>query len=47
MPENFALTDESLIFYYNTYEIASHADGPTEVEIPLSEIRDLLRPEYR
>jgi hypothetical protein len=45
--DNFALTETSLVFHYNTYEIASHADGPTEFEIPLAEIQGLLRPDFK
>jgi len=45
--ENFGIQDQSLVFFYNQYEIASYADGPTEIEIPFREIRELLRPEYR
>jgi hypothetical protein len=45
--ENYAIGETSLIFFYNTYEIASHADGPTRVEIPYAEIQDLLKPNFR
>lgn len=31
LPENFGITDKSVIFYYNSYEIASYAAGPTEL----------------
>jgi Protein of unknown function (DUF3298) len=41
--ENFGLTDKALLFEYNVYEIAPYVMGPTTVEIPLAEIRDLLR----
>ncbi len=40
---NFAITEKGLLFYYNDYEIACHAMGPTELLIPNSEIKDLLR----
>jgi hypothetical protein len=42
--ENFGVTDRALTFYFNAYEIAPYAFGPTEVTIPLRKIKDLLRP---
>ncbi len=45
LTQNFALTPDSLVFYYNSYDVAPYYFGPTEVKIPYSEIRDLLRPE--
>lgn len=44
--DNWGVTNDSLIFYYNAYEVAPYAWGPTEVRIPFSEIRDLLRPGF-
>ncbi|MBL7858313.1 MAG: DUF3298 domain-containing protein [Cyclobacteriaceae bacterium] len=41
--ENFGFTKEGIIFYFNSYEIASYAAGPTEVVIPYMEIKDWLR----
>lgn len=46
LTENFGLTPDALLFYYNNYDIAAYYFGPTEVKIPYSEIRDLLRPEF-
>lgn len=31
LPENFGVTDKSVIFYYNSYEIAPYVMGPTEL----------------
>jgi hypothetical protein len=41
--ENFGLDGTHLYFTYNQYEIAPYVMGPTEVKIPLAEIRHLLR----
>lgn len=47
LPDNMALTDEGLLLYYNNYEVASYAQGPTEILLPLKDIAELLRPEFR
>lgn len=39
---NFLMTDSSLVFYYNNYEITAYAFGPTELEIPYSMIKNLI-----
>ena len=41
--DNFAVTDEGLAFYFNSYEIASYADGPTRLVIPYEDLRPLVR----
>ncbi len=41
--ENFLIRDSSLVFYYNNYEITAYAFGPTELEIPYSKIKNLIR----
>jgi len=40
--DNFLITDSSLVFYYNNYEITAYAFGPTELEIPYSKIKNLI-----
>lgn len=40
--DNFLITDSSLVFYYNNYEITAYAFGPTELEIPFSKIESLV-----
>ncbi len=40
--DNFLITDSSLVFYYNDYEITAYAYGPTELIIPLSKIKTLI-----
>ncbi len=41
--ENFAIIREGLVFYFNSYEIASYADGPTRLVIPAEALRPLIR----
>lgn len=43
--DNFLITDSSLIFYYNNYEITAYAFGPTELEISYLKIKDLINSE--
>lgn len=42
--DNFAIINESILFYYNPYEIASYADGPTEIELKLTDYVNLIDP---
>jgi hypothetical protein len=41
--DNFGITGSGLVFYFNDYEIAPHAMGPTEIAIPYGEISSLIR----
>ena len=41
--ENFAIINKSLIFYFNPYEIAPYANGPTELELKLTDYVDLIK----
>ena len=43
LPENVGFSDEGVIFLYNTYELASYAQGITEFTIPYSEISKYLK----
>ena len=43
--DNFAVRPQGLLFYFNSYEIASYAEGTTELLIPYSEIKELIRPD--
>lgn len=45
--DNFAITDESLIFYFDENELASGTVGPPVVAIPLSDINDLLSEKFQ
>jgi len=42
LPENIIFNKDEMILYYNTYEIASYADGVFEVIIPLKEAQPFL-----
>lgn len=47
LPNNFAFTDTSLVFFYNVYEIAPYVQGSTEISIPLEKIAGLLKKEFQ
>ena len=40
--DNFAITDTSLSFFYNTYEIQGYMQGITIIDIPFKTIRKLI-----
>ena len=42
LPETVGFTTDTLIFIYNQYDIASYADGPIELKIPLSNAKPYL-----
>ena len=44
---NFALTPDSLIFFFPPYQVAAYAAGPQQVSIPLSQLIALLNPEFQ
>lgn len=39
---NMKLTKDTIEYYYNSYEIAAYAFGPTELKIPVNQIKPLL-----
>ena len=41
---NFSITSQGLKFLYNNYEIKSYAEGTTELLVPYSQIKSLLKP---
>lgn len=41
---NFYITDEGIAYVFNTYEIAPYQMGQTEVALPYSKIKKLLKP---
>lgn len=43
LPESAGFTQDSLIFIYNQYDIASYADGPIELKIAMKEVEPFLR----
>lgn len=40
--DNFSVDQENITFFYNSYEIAPYAWGPTVLKIPLAEVKHLL-----
>lgn len=44
--QNWALTADSLNLYFNEYQVAPGAAGALVVSIPLSELADVLQPQY-
>lgn len=42
LPENIGFTETELILHYNQYEIASYAEGPIILTIPLIDIEEFL-----
>ncbi|WP_186670144.1 polysaccharide deacetylase family protein [Sporosarcina sp. BP05] len=45
--DNFAITDESLILYFDEYELAAGAVGPPIIAIPLIDINSLLSDRFQ
>lgn len=43
LPESVGFTQDTLIFVYNQYDIASYADGPIELKIALEEAKPFLK----
>lgn len=41
--DNFIITDKSILFLYNVYEIKPYAAGATILEIPLGTVKTLLK----
>jgi hypothetical protein len=39
---NLKVSKDTIEFYYNSYEIAAYAFGPTELKIPVNKIKSLL-----
>jgi hypothetical protein len=46
LPENIGISKKGVILYYNNYEIASYADGSSEILIPMNQVKDLLNEKY-
>lgn len=42
LPQNIFFTDNGLLLYYNSYEVASYADGTKELLLPYTEVNDFL-----
>jgi hypothetical protein len=43
LTDNFGITAEGLVFFYNDYEIAPYAMGPSEIKLPYPDLRGLMR----
>jgi hypothetical protein len=41
--KNYGFKKEGIVFFYNSYEIAPYAAGPTEVLIPYSELEEWMK----
>jgi hypothetical protein len=44
---NFAFTGKGVSFFYNQYEIAAYAYGPTKIDLSYPELMNILNPEFR
>lgn len=44
-PNNFALLENGIKFYYNSYEIAPYSSGPSEIFVPYKELKSILKEE--
>ncbi len=42
--KNWALTDKSIIFFFDPYQVAAYVAGPQKVEIPFTTLHTLLAP---
>jgi hypothetical protein len=40
---NFAVTKDGMIFYYNQYEIAPYSAGPIEIQVTYKELKDIIK----
>ena len=41
--KNYGFTQEGVVFFYNSYEIAPYAAGPTEVVIPYKDVKEWIK----
>ena len=41
--DNFCVLNDSLVFYYNSYEIAAYAAGPSRLAIPLERLAPVIK----
>ncbi len=45
--ENMGLLRDGIIFFYNNYEIAAYAVGPSELKFTYKELDEVLKPEFK
>lgn len=43
LPSSIFYTDKGLVLYFNTYEVASYADGPRELILSYDQIKNFLK----
>ncbi len=43
LPDNFALTEEGMLLFYNSYEVAPYSLGATEYTIPWVDLKGMVR----
>jgi hypothetical protein len=43
LTDNFSIGEDGLTFYYNPYDVAAYALGPTEISLRYDELDDLLK----
>ncbi len=45
LPQNFELQAEGILFWYNPYEIASYAEGPTDFTLSHEQLKEIFKRE--
>lgn len=45
--DNFIMTKDGINFFYNNYEIAPYAAGPTELKFTYKELEEILKQEFK
>ncbi len=45
--DNFGVLPDSIVFYFNQYEVASYAKGPSRLAIPLASLDSVLRVNFK
>ncbi len=43
LPDNIGFCKDSIQFYFNDYEIASHAEGPSDLRFPIALVNNFLQ----
>ncbi|MBQ4578168.1 MAG: DUF3298 domain-containing protein [Clostridia bacterium] len=46
-PMDFALTEDSLLLFFDVYALAPYAAGPQQFYLPLTDLADILKPQYQ
>ena len=45
-PMDFALTEDSLLIFFDVYALAPYAAGPQQFYLPLADLADIIKPQY-